>query len=107
MRKVGKAAFLFVAAAAFGEEASSDSARSETCGEMMARVKKSDCARPVARYLDGATVKLGFALHTSRMDLKLRDTAVAHLTGLLTPAPYYAFSLPKRFFGSSRLGWEV
>jgi hypothetical protein len=107
MKKVGKAALLL--ALAFGPPAfsASDSSQTETCRDLIASVKASDCMKPVARFLDGATVVLGFGLHSSRMTLKRNDSTVASLTGILTPAPYYGFSLPKRFFGSTRFGWEV
>jgi hypothetical protein len=96
-------------ALAFGPPAfsASDSSQTETCRDLIASVKASDCMKPVARFLDGATVVLGFGLHSSRMTLKRNDSTVASLTGILTPAPYYGFSLPKRFFGSTRFGWEV
>ena len=61
--------------------------------------------KPVAHFLDGATVVLGFGLHSSQMTLLRNDSTVARHTGILTPAPYYGLSLRKHFFGSTRLGW--
>ncbi len=107
MGKVGKALLLTAALATFGRTSPSDSTPAETCRELVDRIKHSDCAKPVARYLDGATILLGFGLHSSQMTLKRHDSTVALLTGYLTPAPYYAFSLPQSFLGSTRWGWEV
>lgn len=78
----------------------------ETCKEIIERVRKSDCAKPVARFMDGASVVLGLAFNSSEMDITSDDTALASMVGILSPSPYFSFVGPKSFFGKSRWGYE-
>lgn len=78
----------------------------ETCKEIYERIKQSDCARPVARFLQGASVVVGIAFNSGEMAISTQDTALASLVGILVPAPYFGLSLPKSFFGKSRWGYE-
>lgn len=78
----------------------------ETCKELAARVRASECVRPVARFLDGATITVGMALTSGQLELSRRDSVKAYLQGFFTPVPYYGFSLPASYFGGSRWGWE-
>ncbi len=107
MRKVSIATCFFAVCLTLGQETEQDSTRVVTCRDLVNQVKASDCLKPVSRFLYGATVVLGMGLNSSRMTLKRQDTTVALLNGLLTPAPYYGFSLPRRYFGSSGFGWAV
>lgn len=86
--------------------ASAASAPKETCREILERVRKSDCAKPVARFMDGASVILGLALNSSEMEISYGDTLMAAMVGILSPSPYFGFSGPKSYFGKSRWGYE-
>lgn len=92
----------------FPDTAAADSSAPavETCRELAARVRKSDCVRPVARFLDGASVTVGLALTSGQLELSRHDSVKAYLQGFFTPVPYYGFSLPPSYFGGSRWGWE-
>lgn len=104
---------LLLLAAAPAPAASPDSAAAdssapaqETCKELAARVRKSDCVRPVARFLDGSYITVGMALTSGQLELSRNDSVKAYLQGFFTPVPYYGFSLPPSYFGGSRWGWE-
>ena len=89
--------------------ATADSAKAqETCSELVARVRKSDCVKPVARYLNlnGANFSVGLAFSTGFLSIASNGSDAATLVGIFSPAPYYGFSLPNSFFGGSRWGYE-
>jgi hypothetical protein len=96
-----------LAAAAADSASARDSADEETCRELMDRVRASDCVRPVARFLEGASVKVGVALYSGQLELTRNDSVKAYLLGILSPAPYYGFSFSPAWFGASRFGWEL
>jgi hypothetical protein len=50
---------------------------------------------------------VGVNFTTGQMDVASGDTLMATMIGVLSPSPYYGFSLPNRFFGSSRYGYET
>lgn len=82
-------------------------AKSETCKELIDRVKHSDCIKPLSGFLNGASLVVGLSLTTGQMGISSGDTLMANMIGVLSPSPYYGFSLPNRFFGSSRYGYET
>lgn len=77
----------------------------ETCQELLERIKASDCAKPVSRFLHGASLYAGLAFSGTRMDIDTEDTALATMAGILSPSPAFGFSLPTRYFGGSRWGY--
>lgn len=78
----------------------------ETCKELAARVRKSECVRPVARFLEGSAVTVGMALASGQLELSRNDSVLAYLVGVFMPVPYYGFALPTSYFGGSRWGYE-
>ncbi len=72
----------------------------------MARVRHSDCVKPVARFLDGANFSAGLAFFSGYLSITSKGEDAATLVGIFSPAPYYGFSLPTSFFGGSRWGYE-
>lgn len=115
MRFLILAASVFLAAQA--PAAKEDSARAdtaalppvaapqETCKDLVERIKASDCARPVSRFLRGASLYAGLAFSGSRMEIDTEDTALATMVGILSPSPAFGFSLPTSYFGGSRWGY--
>ena len=79
----------------------------ETCKELIDRVKHSDCAKPYSRFMDGATITVGLSLNTGKMDVSADDTLLSTMIGVMSPAPFYGFSLPNRFFGATRFGYAT
>jgi hypothetical protein len=95
-----------VAAGEEGDEGEEEEPRpQETCKEILERVKRSDCVKPVARFLDGASVFFGIGLNSMDLDITSGDTALASLIGILNPTPTFGLSLPNRYFGRSRWGY--
>lgn len=78
----------------------------ETCKEILDRVKQSDCIKPVARFLDGASVVLGLSFNSGDMEIRSNDTLESSMIGILSPAPYFGLTSPLSFFGRSRWGYE-
>lgn len=79
--------------------------RQETCKEILDRVKQSDCIKPVARFLDGASVFIGIGFNSMDLDISSEDTSLATLIGILSPTPTFGLSLPNNYFGKSRWGY--
>lgn len=107
-------AFLFIPPSLYAREADSTMAKrdstvqaAETCKELIDRVKHSDCAKPLARFLDGASITVGLSLNTGKMDISAGDTLLSTMIGVMSPAPFYGFNLPNRFFGATRFGFAT
>jgi hypothetical protein len=79
----------------------------ETCKELIRRIRTSDCARPVSRWLDGASVVAGLTLSVSGMEITVNDDPLATMVGVVSPSPYFSVSSPSRYFWSTSIGWET
>ena len=81
---------------------------SQSCMELYETIQKSDCIKQVNGFLKGANIKIGIALAKQTMTIEDTETEeeIASMDGDFVPAPYYALSTKKSFFGHSDFGYE-
>lgn len=80
----------------------------QSCMELYETIQKSDCVKHVNGFLQGANIKIGIAMAKQTMSIEDTETEeeIAAMDGDFVPAPYYALSTKKSFFGHSDFGYE-
>ena len=88
--------------------------KTKSCVDLYQTVKNSDCLDYMGgffgSFFKGASIRVGFSMAKQSLTIEKEvdgeDLLQAEMDGSYMPAPYYAFSTAKSFFGSSDFGYE-
>mgnify|MGYP000108741545 CR=1 FL=1 len=101
MKKLSLIGLLLISFSVSGEEVLS-------CPELIGAIKKSNCLKPVAPFLEGAHVKLGLAVQSLTMKVETgKDDPVvkAQMSSTGSLSPYYSIGFKNNYFGDSGFGY--
>lgn len=81
----------------------------QSCVELFAQIRESDCGQDLFRLFEGGNLSVGVAFSSFGLDIQDRENdkiILGNMSGTISTSPYYAINTKPGFFRESNFGYE-